>query len=208
MSKRFCKWHQILSLLTVNVLTLPESLSCSQSECVPAAQSPALMRRSHQLQAQNHKRSLALSPSPLKPIDPRHRSLFRVFFHLLPSVRAHHPASLENKVFNSLCVMWKHKVRRFPLVEGKGHDPGWKWWKCSQGPWALWECFSTLDPALCHYRDLDTCRVFIITWSFVLLFKLWASSKQTSLLIYFPAAPFENKLLLSIQKTRIFVCDI
>ncbi len=87
-------------------------------------------------------------------IAPRHHSLFRVFFHLsvfqrlLPSVKAHHPASLENKVFNSLCFVWKHKVRRFPLVEGKGHDPGWKRLKRSQGPWALWECFSTLDPAL------------------------------------------------------------
>lgn len=196
MSKFICKWHQILSLFTVNVLTLPESLSCSQSQCVPAAQSAALMRRSHQVQAQNHKRSLALSPSPLKPKAPRHCSLFRVFFHLsvfqrlLPSVRSHHPASLENKVFNSLCAVWKHKVRHFPLVEGKGHDPGWKRLKGSRGLWVLWECFSTPDPALCRYRGQDTCRVFIITWSFVMLFKFWASSKQTSQLVYFPAALF------------------
>lgn len=153
---------------------------------------------------QNHKLSHTFSPSPLKPEAARHSSLFRVFFHLRVFQR------LLRRSEPIILLHWRTKtlipsapcensplpkVRRSPLVEGKGHDlgstsPGRKRLKAPLGPWAIWECFSTPEPALCHYRGQNTYSVFIKMWSCVLLFKLWASSKQTLQLIYCPSALF------------------
>lgn len=148
---------------------------------------------------QNHKRSLALSPSPS-----RHSSLFRVFFHLSifqrllcrsePIILLHWRT--KSLIPSAPCENSSlQKVRRSPLVEGKGHDlgstsPGWKCLKAPQGPWVIWECFSTPEPALCTTEAKTHTVCSSKMWSCVLLFKLWASSKQTSQLIYCPAALF------------------